>query len=184
MLSAEFSNKNRGAKGQCPKSSVQVQVSFSQRRYPRWGRKIPHQMFPSPSPLMFFPVILVTLVPCWEDVVCQVPRERSSAEKIWESSWLPDRLWRDLIGVQEAAWPLGEHTQPSQRHCSPTRECFLTAIMPCSQMAAWHCPALWSQGPPGVGILSLPLLFQTSRDQDWKRHFQAVFSVCSLHLQR
>lgn len=32
-----------------------------------------------------------------------MPREKGSAENLWEGSWLPDRLWKDLIGVQEPA---------------------------------------------------------------------------------
>ena len=122
---------------------------------------------------MFFSAILVPFVPCWEAVVCQVPRERGSAENLWEGSWLPDRLWRDLIGVQEAAWSLGEHTPPSQRHCSPTGECFLTAVMPCSQIAAWHRPALWSRGPPGVGVLSYSKHPETGTGKGISRQFLA-----------
>lgn len=123
-----------------------------------------------PPALFFFPGILDLLVPCWESVVCQVPRERSSAKKLWQG------FQRGSGGACRESERFSGHTPPSQRHR------FQTAVVPCSQTAAWHCHALWSQGPPGVGPLSLTPLFQKSTGQGWKRHIQAVFSMCSLHL--
>lgn len=35
------------------------------------------------------------------------------------SSWPPGRLGRGLVGVSEAAWPLGERSPPSRGHGSP-----------------------------------------------------------------
>lgn len=134
-------------------------------------RQTPHPMLLPPFPrLFFFPGILGVLVPCWESVVCQVPRQRSSAKKLWQG------FQRGSGGACRESERFPGHTPPSQRHR------FQTAVVPCSQTAARHCPALWSQGPSGVGPLSLTPLFQTSTGQGWKRHIQAVFSMFSLHL--
>lgn len=111
-----------------------------------------------------------------------MPREKESAENIWEGSWLPDRLWKDSIGVQEPArllW-ITHTTLPKALlpHCRVLPNS-LHALQSDGSMAL---PCALQPGISGSGVLALPLLFQTASDQDWKRHSQADFSMCSLHL--